>query len=434
MVLIYAHTTTARLQYICNFIFKQLLHVEFKITIDSEEFKNHTGVCINYSDSSIRSEELGIRNVRLLFEGNITEQKIECFTTKTFKAFFKIENSDIEFDIFAASFYLLSRYEEYLPHQKDMYGRYSHENSVAFKENFLQLPLINIWVKHFAEIINKKYSIFNIQYSIFKYVPTYDIDMAYSYKHKGVIRNIGGFFKNPSLERIKVLLGLQKDPFDSYDEINNLHKQYNLSAIYFFLLAQKTSAFDKNIALHKNAMWRLIKLHAKKYSIGIHPSYQSANNISILNKEKSYLEAISELGITNSRQHFIKFNLPEGYRNLIGAGIKDDYSMGYGTINGFRASVATSFNWFDVENNEETELSIHPFCFMDANSHYEQIQTAQQSFDELMHYYNICREVGGTLITIFHNNFLGTGKEFKGWATMYEAFVEEVHKGYKVAN
>jgi hypothetical protein len=429
MVLIYSHTTSARLQYICKFIFENILNVAFKITIDSEEFKNYNGVCINYSDGRIKNEEFGIWNELLLFEENIIEQKIECFTNKDYKAFFKTEDSDFGFDIFAASFYLLTRYEEYLPNKKDIYGRYSHENSLAFKEEFLLVPLINIWVKDFTVALKKKYSIFNIQHSIFNYLPTYDIDIAYSYKHKGIIRNIGGFFKTPSLERIKVLLGLQKDPFDSYDWINALHEKYNLSATYFFLLAEKNSKYDKNIALHKNAMWRLIKLHAKKYSIGIHPSWQSANNFSLLKKEKGYLEAMSELTISNSRQHFIKFNLPQGYQQLIEAEITDDYSMGYGSINGFRASVASSFYWFNLEKNEETNLRIHPFCFMDANCHYEQKQTPEQSFDEVMQYYKICKEVGGTLITIFHNNFLGTAKEFKGWTEMYKTFLEKINMG-----
>ena len=84
----------------------------------------------------------------LLFENKITEQSIECFEVNGNKAFFKTEG-DFPFDIFAASFYLFSRYEEYLPHQKDMYGRYAHENSLAFKESFLDQPLINIWLQTF---------------------------------------------------------------------------------------------------------------------------------------------------------------------------------------------------------------------------------------------------------------------------------------------
>ncbi|MEI9957939.1 MAG: hypothetical protein WDM90_16925 [Ferruginibacter sp.] len=186
MVLIYSHTTSPRLQYTCNFIFKELLNLDFSITIDSEEFKNYDGVKINYSNQQIDGGGFKIENCNLLFETAIKEQAIECFVNNNYKAFFKTANSDFAFDIFAATFYLLSRYEEYLPHTKDMYGRYAHENSIAFKEGFLQLPLVNIWVKDFASEIKKKCSIFNAQCSMFKFQSTYDIDMAYKYKHKGL--------------------------------------------------------------------------------------------------------------------------------------------------------------------------------------------------------------------------------------------------------
>ena len=69
-----------------------------------------------------------------------------------------------------------------------------------------------------------------------------------------------------------------------------------------------------------------------------------------------------------SRQHFIRFTLPDTYRQLINAGIKEEFSMGYGSVNGFRASVALPFYWFDLEKNEATSLLVYLFCFMDANS------------------------------------------------------------------
>ena len=85
------------------------------------------------------------------------------------QAFFKSEG-DYPFDIFSAVFYLLSRYEEYLPHKKDMYGRYAHENSLAFKEGFLNLPLINIWLEDFKNVLKKKFPsliIHNLHHSTF---------------------------------------------------------------------------------------------------------------------------------------------------------------------------------------------------------------------------------------------------------------------------
>ncbi len=427
MVLIYSHTTSPRLQYICNFIFTELLGNEFAITIDSEEFKNYEGVKINYSNQQFEFTTFTIQPHALLFEAGIKEQAPACFKTNGNKAFFKITDSDFSFDIFAAGFYLLSRYEEYLPHNKDMYGRYAHENSLACKEGFLNVPLVNIWIMDLALAIKKKSSMFNIQYSIFKFLPTYDIDIAYSYKYKGMLRNIGGFLKSPSLERLKVLLGLQKDLFDSYDWLNQLHQKNNLQPIYFFLVAEKNALYDKNILPHKNVMWQLVKQHAKKYTVGIHPSWQSGDQPLLLKKEKAYLGAMGETKITASRQHYIRFNLPQGYQKLIDNGITDDYSMGYGSTNGFRASVASSFFWYDLQNEVQTNLRIHPFCFMDANSFYEQKFTAAQAYDELLHYYKICKQVDGTLITIWHNNFLGTAAVFEGWGKMYKKFIAQLN-------
>lgn len=436
MVLIYSHISSSRLKYIYSFIFKELMGIDFKLTIDSEKFKTHIGPKINYSDAKISADEFYIQNHPLLFEQNIQIQKTDYFTVNNNKAFFKTVNSDFPFDIFAASFYLLSRYEEYLPHEKDMYGRYGYENSIANREGFLNLPLINIWVKDLANSLKLKYSTFNVQHSMFKFEATYDIDIAYSYKHKGFWRNIGGFFKSPSAERIKVLSGAEKDPFDCYEWLHQLHQQYNLQPVYFFLVAEENGRYDKNILPHKDAMLKLVTQHAKKYRVGLHPSWQSGDDRSLLKKEKERLAAMvqaAESVPAPSRQHYIRFNLPEGYQRLITAGITDDYSMGYGSINGFRASVATAFFWYDLEKEEQTHLRIHPFCFMDANAFYEQRQNPEQTLEELVHYLSVCKAINGTMITIWHNNFLGTKKEFAnpiaiGWKAIYESFIVQVQQ------
>jgi hypothetical protein len=68
---------------------------------------------------------------------------------------------------------------------------------------------------------------------------------------------------------------------------------------------------------------------------------------------------------------------------------------------------------------------IYPFCFMDANSYYEQKQTPQQAYTELMRYYAAVKKVRGCFITIWHNNFLGTDPALKGWKELYEIFMKE---------
>lgn len=431
-MILFANTITNRLRYIAGFIGHQIISEAIIVTDNRTDFIAYAGLKINYSNEQITTSHFSIKPHSLLFENGIQSKTISCFETNGYKAFFKT-NGDFPFDIFAASFYLLSRYEEYLPHQKDMYGRYAHENSLAFKENFLNLPLVNIWLEDFKKSLKQKIPSFTIHHSLFTFLPTYDIDEAYSYKHKDLWRSAGaaikdllkGKFERLSLRR-KVLNSKMKDPFDSYDWMDNLHRQYELKPRYFFLVPDKTGKYDRNILPNKTALQVLIKQHSDKYQIGIHPSWQSGDEPSMIKKEKETIEKITQTKITASRQHFIRFTLAQTFRYLIDAGIKEDFSMGYGSINGFRTSIASPFYWYDLEKEISTDLLLYPFCYMEANSFFEQKFSSEQALEEMRYYYQQIKKVNGTFISIWHNTFLGTDERFKGWREIYKQFIDEV--------
>lgn len=431
-MLLYCKTITPRLQYICDFIGNILTGKGISITTDKNLYENETGARINYSDTLITPGEFWLKPHPLLFEKDIHSQVIDCFDVTAYKGFFRT-NGDFPFDFLAASFYLLSRYEEYMPHQKDVYGRYGHENSLAFREGFLNKPLINIWVQDFRQKIMEKFSSLTFSHSHFTFYPTYDIDEAYSYKHKDWKRSTGAMLKDllkgelKKLElRRKVIKGKAQDPFDSYEWMDSLHDEFRLKPGYFFLVAKRTSRYDRNISPYSAALKTLLSRHAARYEIGVHPSWQSGDNFSLIKKEKEIIEQASGHLIICSRQHFIRFTLPQTYRYLIDAGITEDFSMGYGSINGFRASVASPFYWYDLEKEETTSLLVYPFCYMEANSFYEQKYSPQQALQEMRHYYNEVKNVNGTLITVWHNTFLGTDQRFAGWRDVYSTFIKEV--------
>lgn len=398
----------------------------FEISIDSEYCRQLSTPVINYSDTTIDGS-FHLPNHALLFEQDIHQQDTACFISDGCPAFFKT-GGDFPFDVLAASFFLISRYEEYLPHEKDEYGRYAHTASLAFKEQFLRLPLVNLWVQHFTKALKKKYPSFQPAFPSFRFLPTYDIDIAFSFRHKGWLRNAGGFLRSPSLNRLQVLVGSKADPFDSYDFLDELHRRNTLQPLYFFLVAERNGGYDKNILPHKEVMWKLVKRHARKYGIGLHPSWQSGDNRQLLQQEKELLGSMAEKEITRSRQHYIRLTLPVTYRQLITEGITEEHSMGYGSINGFRASVASPFYWYDLEKEETTSLRVYPFCFMDANAYYEEKLTPAKALEEMLHYLQVCREVNGTLITLWHNNFLGTDPAFAGWKEVYEQFIAQVQQ------
>jgi len=143
-----------------------------------------------------------------------------------------------------------------------------------------------------------------------------------------------------------------------------------------------------------------------------------------LEEEIETLVNFTNKPVSKSRQHYIRMEIPDTYRLLISKGITEEYSMGYGSINGFRASVASPFYWYDVQHDIKTNLLIHPYCYMEANSFFEQHYTAQQAAVELQQYHDVVKAVGGELITIFHNHFVTEQPQWVAWRNMYAAFLD----------
>ena len=439
--LIFSHSITPRLQYIIDFL-AQYYGLSFGLTSDEERFKTSQDTCkINYGYHRLIPGEIFIHAHVLLTESYIRPVRTECFEKNPFrtgepsyKAFFRTEG-DWGFDIFAAIFYLITRYEEYLPHHHDAYGRYDHKQSLAYREGFLHLPLVNIWLEDFRHFLSVKNPEFSIPHGHFEFLPTYDIDMAWSYRNKGFKRNAGALallfikLKWRSLaRRILVLRKKKQDPYDAFEWMEELHQKFRLHPVYFFLVAKEKGRYDKNTNPDHPEFRRLITKIAERYPVGLHPSWHSGDHPMLLFKEKKWLESCVNHPVNISRQHYIRFELPITYQRLLATGIMHDHSMGYGSINGFRASIATVYNWYDLKKEEKTSLHLHPFCFMDANAYYEQKLSPQAAAEELKSYYEVIRSVHGAMITIWHNSFLGTDEQFAGWKEEYEGFIAGVTK------
>lgn len=425
---IYTHHITPRLQYVVSFI-QQLFTQPVQIVTAINNIADNETI-INYSNEVLTVKCFTVHPHGLLTESGVQARVINCMETNGIKAFFPT-GGDMPFDIFAATFYLLSRYEEYLPYTPDQFGRYPHTASLAFKAGFLQQPLVNTWWHYFIKRVQEKLSVQLAGKSQFTFLPTYDIDIAWSYMNKGFWRNTGGWCKdllqgNLSLlnKRIAVLRGKQKDPFDTYGWLHQLHEQYRLKPYYFFLLAHHRTQYEKNIAPDNKQLIALINDHLIRYPVGIHPSWNSSLDEGVMKQEVQTLTQIAGKPVPASRQHYIKLTLPGTYRMLLAQGIRFDFSMGYGSINGFRASVAMPFYWYDLEKEQQTDLLLFPFCFMDANAYYEQNNTPQDALTEMKNLYNSVSEVNGLFSMIWHNNFVGTDPVFTGWKEVYEQFMQ----------
>lgn len=404
--------------------------LEVLMTTNVEEYKQSENLKLNYSTSKICTHEIQVIPHTLLSETDIKAQTIEVKQWQNLPLFFTNTHPHFPFDIFAASFYLLSRYEEYLPYTPDIHNRFPHTASIAYTHHFLDKPLIDNWIIIFKNYCLQIFPTIQFKQHKFSFEPTYDIDIAYCYLYKGFYKTVGGIVRdiflfrfNEVIKRIQVLISQKNDPYDSYHFIESLHATYHLKGIYFILMASGTR-FDKNITSSHPAFSALIQRLQKNNLIGIHPSYYTQEDPKKINNEIKELEKVLEHKIHTSRQHYIKNKLPQVYETLLSAGITDDYSMGYGSINGFRASTCFPFLWFNLSKNEITTLQIHPFSYMECNSRFEQKNTPLEAMKEMQYYYQQCYNMNGVFSSIWHNFSLGIHPQWLQWHGVYNHFLE----------
>ena len=435
MLLIYSKITSARLEYVCKFIFNNILGIDFKITNNAEEYNNYKQARINYSNSTLNNG-IFIKSNNLLFETDIKKQDIFVSVWDNKKIFFQTdEMSEIPFDIFAAVFYLISRYEEYIPFKGDEHGRFEAKQSLAYKNSFLHEPVVDQWVITLADILKKRYPDLNIAKRKFNYISTIDVDNAYAYLYKGNIRTVGATIRSlidfdfPQIvERYKTLM-LKDDPYDTYDQIEHINKKYKIEPIWFFLLAN-FSKYDRNVPARKEPFQNLIKKMSEKYLLGIHPSYKSTDASGKLHKEINRLRRITNKEITKSRQHFLRLSFPDTYRNLIKNGIKEDYTLGYATDMGFRAGTCTPFNFYDLENEQETGLKIFPFQIMDTTLNRSLQLSENEAISNIENIANKIKEVNGTFISLWHNESFSNHGNWKGWGSVYKEMLRCVYDNH----
>ncbi len=432
MILIYTQKVTPRVRYIFKHIFTRILQIPINFTGKVEEFVAFNGPKFSYTNVAL-GKEFFVKSNELLFQQGIKDFEINVQKWEDIPCFFLTsEQSEVPFDIFAASFYLISRYEEYIPHIKDSHGRFSATKSIAFKNNFLEKPVVDIWAYKFLKKLKVKFPEYEHSIRKYKYISTIDVDNAFAYKHKSFVRTIGGFLKDTYKfkvfniwDRFAVLFNIKKDPFDTFNDIIQYKKTHNVRTIFFFLIGDYTT-FDTNVSASKRKFKLLIKDMVDYARVGLHPSYYTMNKGDLLKKEKERLESITNMPIKRSRQHFLRVSLPGTYQKLIDLEIEEDYSMGYASHTGFRASTCTPFYFYDLNFEIQTPLKIFSFALIDSTLNDYMKLTAKQSLGKIRDLKNEVKSVNGVFITVFHNESFSNYQRWKGWERLYNSMLKIV--------
>ena len=430
MLLIFTHKVTNRLTYTAKQIFEKILGVEMGFTTKVEEFIKHNGPKMTYSKQPLQNEFF-IRSNDLLFEQGINDLEVRVSDWDGLPCFFSAgDKSTVPFDIFSASFFLLSRYEEYLPHVKDSVGRFPVKESIAYQNDFLELPVVDLWAYKLLEALKERFPDLENKEKDYRFTSIINVTTSHAYAMRGIARSIGGllldlgnFRFRDVLDRFSVMMRLKKDPYDNFFELVDIHKKFPIKTMFFFQFA-KHSAHDKNVSTNNNKFRYLIKSVADYSIVSLSTSFISSYDKNVLREEKKQLGNLINRPFSYARLRYNKVNVPATYRNLVETEFTDDFSMGYTHEIGFRAGTCTPFYFYDINTEVRQPIKIHPFAMHDyALVKYKGKEEVYEKMDRV---YRLVKQVKGDFILVFSNELLG-GKQHLDWMDLYQSLLKRYY-------
>ncbi len=375
-------------RYILEVLLSEFLNLEFHVEISDDNlpeyeietsdgailviqdhFFSHYPNALSYlSEKNIPDTCLFARNqftyhddVPIIFGSDVctvTENKIVCGA-----------------DVFASSFFFLSRWEEYVCSSRDTHQRFSSELSFARNADILDRPVVNEYVEMLAAMLAH----LGVETDTRKRLLTltHDVDALTRWSGPALLIKVvaNNILKDLSpvaaLENIAEYFLIRRrripDPYDHFEWLMERSEALGKTSIFYFI-SGGNSIYDAEYALNDQACIQLIdSIKHRGHSIGLHPSYDTYNNRAKLQTELSTLQQAIGGEVSESRQHYLRFEVPTTWQILEDLSIAVDSSCGFADHAGFRCGTGDEYSVFNVLTREKLQLKERPLVVMDCS-------------------------------------------------------------------
>ena len=397
MIAIYCKKNTSRIRYTFEWILEFVLSQKIYFESNLDAFLNFKGPKIAYCETPI-SNSLSLGDSDLLYQDDIQNQNITNIAFEDLIGIIKSNHhSVLPFDIIASTFYLISRYEEYLPSILDQHQRFLYTQSVAYQQDFLDKTMVNRYIEWLRNAMNLQ---FNIQIPKPKANFLFTMDVDHAFYNKNV--PLAQFVKRNMLDLFN---HSNKDKYDTYDFFIQECKKRNFNALLFILCPENPHPLDHKNNRNAPVFQKLISYLNTQTKIGIHPSYDTMGN-NKLAKETTWLQNILQQKIIKNRFHFLRFQISDLLKRIQNTSIQEDYSFGYAQIGGWRSSTSFPFPFYDLSKNKTSNVWIYSPCWMDATYQYHDKNANDFGLSIAKKQIETIQKYGGVFIPIFHNDLL----------------------------
>jgi hypothetical protein len=338
----------------------------------------------------------------------------------------------LDCDVVAAAVILLTRWEETVIADRDEHGRMPVEASAAFRQGFLDRPLVDEYALAIREWLRALVPDGAFAPRRFEVQLSHDVDAVRRFDNVLTGGRIvaGHLVKRRELVQaardLRVLVAQVGAPrrTDSYRglfRLEEISKRHGFRGAFFFMTARagsRDTGYNAGAAPIREAIGIL---QDEGFEIGFHPSYRSHDDFAILAEEKERLDAILGRSAYGGRQHFLRFAAPETWRRWERVGLTYDSTLTFAGREGFRCGTCHPYPPFDLDWNRELRLLEVPLIVMDGTLRQYRRLTPSEALSRVETLAQTCRAVHGTFTLLWHNSSLAG--EWNGWAEAYEQMV-----------
>lgn len=375
-----------------------LKNITYKVQYLTNQFISEDDIPVIYGDSSI----------------SVSENRISC-----------------GIDIFASSFFMLTRWEELVNPSRDRLNRFSAKDSLAYQCDFLSRPVVNEYVEMLWNMLTKLGYSGQRKDRSYQLLATHDVD--YLQLRNTPIKSIARTIVGDVVKRKNIMLAVtfawdylkslclpKKDPYNSFDYLMDLSDIAGIKSYFFFMGGGRT-VYDNNYTLSNAFIQKLVeKIKNRGHFIGIHPSFDAYNDSEQFLLEKKALEQSFDIHIVFGREHYLRFEVPTTWQIWDDFGMKWDSSMGYHDKEGFRCGVCYPFQVFNVRTRKMLNLIERPLIVMEGTfAQYQQNLSVEKMQENIQKLIDIVKYYNGEFVFLWHNSSFNN-REWKKYQSIYE--------------
>ena len=429
-------------KYIISILFDEFLGLKYEINIESKTkdyemiLESSKKVIIkdsffsNFEDSL---EYLDKKNI----PGKIKFLKNQFIVEKNIPVIygndeFKVKEDEIicGIDIIASSFFMLTRWEEYVNKKRDIHNRFPAAESLVYKYNFLDRPVVNEYVEMLWNMLKYLGCKQKRKEKKYELVLTHDVDNIFKWKNfRLFVRNIAGDVikrKNVplALENIRQYFG--KNPYDMFDFLMDLSEKKGIKS-HFFFMSGGSSKFDNNYSINQPFLKKIReKIVSREHLIGFHPSYNSYNNQKQWEEEYSNLSTEVLQKVKIGRQHFLRFEVPTTWQIWEDNNMKWDSTLTYPEKEGFRCGTGDEFSVFNILSRKKLNLKEKPLIIMEGtlqNPNYRGLSPIE-ALKVFKYYFKITKKYESKFTLLWHNSSFDEEGGWLGWKEIYNEIMK----------